>query len=703
MSEFQLPTKNIFFPKQKEPTYDPHDEDTMKIFRAYWKKEKDRCINGFYIADNQVFISGRLYFHVVYWKIAAYIEKVIGGKEKKVREIITPMLRDVDWDVINEDIETCFELGQFYSLVGSRDWGKSIIGGSIAGHLYTFYDKSEALITSSAYNYIKLATDKIEDGLLNLHPIFKKQRLTSDWKKEIVAGWKDNRTQLADPSSSFSSIKVRNYEGGNKSMAAVGTRPGFHLIDEIGTLPNLLGCIKDSEGAWWSGGGDKPSCFSMFTGTGGDMDVGKEAGELFFNPEAYNCLSFDNPEIPGARMGRFVSALRAKFKYKEPWTLYDYLTKKLGKTLEPHKDLEIQILVSNEERALEEWWKPEYARALKSGNSKTVLKFKAFWPLKASDSFLVLTKNDYNIEAAQKQQQILRSHGVTGSCVELYHNGEIITHKFSPKLPITEFPVKTQSKDAPIQVWEFPIDSTPPFGLYVAGVDNYRQGKAEYSDSLGVVYIFKRMHDIYSEKYQDMLVAAYAARPENPEKWNEQARMLIKWYNARTLCENDDMTFINYMISKGDGHYLEDQPQWLKLYVKNSTVERDKGIHRSSEKIRDMLRSLSKKYLDDPISVERDEEGSVIKEILGVTRIPDPMLLDEIIHFNEDEGNYDREVAFSLAIALAHHLDPIIGKVGGDGDPRIQSLFNKHPIKGKTLFKANTNIFSIKKRKLFSR
>ena len=72
--------------------------------------------------------------------------------------------------------------------------------------------------------------------------------------------------------------------------------------------------------------------------------------------------------------------------------------------LKPHKDFDVEILVSNEERALEEWWKPEYSKALKSGNSKTVLKFKAYWPLKASDSFLVLTKNDYNIEAAKLQQ-----------------------------------------------------------------------------------------------------------------------------------------------------------------------------------------------------------------------------------------------------------------------------------------------------------
>lgn len=703
MSEFQLDTHNIWFPDQKEPVYDPSDEEGVRVFRVYWARERERCMNGFFLGDGQVKVPGRLYFHTVYWKIAAYIEKKIAGKEKKIREIITPYLLDTVWDIFN-DLEVATENGNFYELVGSRDFGKSITAASCAGWQYTFFPKSESVISGGATSYIKLATDKIEDGLLNIHPIFRKQRLTSDWKKEIVAGWKDKKTKLADPKSSFSSIKVRNYENGTNTMAANGTRPGFHLIDEIGTLPNLIGCVKDSDGCWWSGGGDKPSCLVMLAGTGGDMEVGKEAGEIFFNPIAYNMLAFDNPEVPGGKMGRFISALRAKMKYKDEWTLYRYLTEKCGMTLTPHPDLDrVKILVSDEERALKEWWEPEYAKALKSGNSKTVLKFKAYWPLKASDSFLVLTKNDYNIDAAKTQQQKLRAVGVTGSLIELYHDGDKITHKFSTKLPVTEFPVKTQSKDAPIQVWEFPIEELPPFGLYVAGVDNYRQGKAEYSDSLGVVYIFKRMHDIQSEKFQDMLVASYAARPENPEKWNEQARMLIKWYNARTLCENDDMTFINYMISKGDGHYLEDQPQWLKLYVPNTTVQRDKGIHRSSEKIRDMLRACSKKYLDDVIFEEKDENGSVIKQVLGVTRIPDPMLLDEIINFSEDDGNFDREVAFSLAMALAQHLDPIIGRVSGSSDSRVAEMYKKNKIKSSRLFTHSNTLFTQKKRKLFAK
>lgn len=665
-SRYTRNTKNIWFPDQREPIYDPQDEEVMEIFKAYWREEKRRMREGFYLADGQVYISGWLYWHTVYWNIAMYTDNEKLGK--KIRSIKTPFFRDIEW-LIADDFTRCERDGKFYSLVGSRDFGKSIIAGSRAGYNYTLFTKSESIISAGNGTYIKLATDKVEDGLINLHPMLLKQRIINDWKKEVKAGWKNKKTGITDPNSSQSSIQIRNFEEGSKTDAAVGARPGFQLIDEIGTIKNFIACLKDSEGAWWSGVSegdiDKPSCLAMITGTGGDMEKGKEAAEVFLHPDAYNMLAFDNPEIPGTKMGRFINALMAKLKYKEEMKLSDYLGIQ-------HPDLErITILVTNFERA-RAWWDGEYKRALKSGNQKTVLKFKAFWPLVPSDSFLVLTKNDFNIEAAKAQKNRLSSLGKTGSPVELFHDGEKICHKFTDKLPISNFPAGAgDTTDAPVVIWEFPVEDEPPFGLYTAGVDPYRQGKAEYSDSLGAVYIFKRIHNIQSDRYQNLFVASYVARPDSKDKWNETARLLIKYYNAYTLCENDEYSFIDYMIKKGDAaKHLSPQPQWLKEIVPNTSVRRDYGIHRSSERIRNHLDGLLKSYLDDVIYKEEE------KETLGVTRVFDSMLLEEIIHFNSEEGNYDRVVAAELAIALADHLNPQFVVASEKQDPRFKAYFS---------------------------
>jgi hypothetical protein len=208
------------------------------------------------------------------------------------------------------------------------------------------------------------------------------------------------------------------------------------------------------------------------------------------------------------------------------------------------------------------------------------------------------------------------------------------------------------------------------------------------------------MHEITGEKYQDMFVASYCARPDKKETWEEQARLLIKYYNARALCENDEVSFIDYMISKNDAHYLEKQPEWLKEVVPNTTVRRDYGIHRSAEKIRDFLHGCLKKYTEQSLLVEKNEEGEIISEKKGMIKIFDPVLLEEMIQYNED-GNFDRIIAAELAIALAMKMDPIMGKIGSSGDARVMAMHSR--IKKNTLFVESKGLFNNRpKQKLFT-
>jgi hypothetical protein len=153
------------------------------------------------------------------------------------------------------------------------------------------------------------------------------------------------------------------------------------------------------------------------------------------------------------------------------------------------------------------------------------------------------------------------------------------------------------------------------------------------------------------------------------------------------------------MISKGDAHYLERQPDWLKEIVPNTTVRRDYGIHRSAEKIRDFLHGCLKKYTEESIHVEKDDDGNIISETKGMSKIFDPVLLEEMIQYNED-GNFDRIIAAELAVALAMKLDPLMGKIGGEQDERVKSLYKK--TKKNTLFTESRGMFNPRKNKLFS-
>jgi hypothetical protein len=422
------------------------------------------------------------------------------------------------------------------------------------------------------------------------------------------------------------------------------------------------------------------------------MKMFMDAKSLMFDVDNFNFLTYNNAKDESRVHGLFISH-KYRMEAKEESSLGAFLEKPEGSSLH-----QVKMMVSNEELATK-ITNDNLEKLKKAGDRIAYLKEKMYYPQEVDDIFLNEDTNIFDIEAAKRQKARLLAQERTGTPVVLYDDGQGVKHEFSDRLPITNFPLKnSDQKDAPVVIYEFPVD-TPPYGLYVAGIDPYRQGKSAYSTSLGSVYIYKRMHAIAGEKYQDMFVASYCARPDKKETWEEQARLLIKYYNARALCENDEISFIDYMISKGDAHYLERQPDWLKEIVPNTTVRRDYGIHRSAEKIRDFLHGCLKKYTEEAIHVEKDDDGNIISETKGMSKIFDPVLLEEMIQYNED-GNFDRIIAAELAVALAMKLDPIMGRTGGKEDARITSLYGTK--KKNSLFGESNGMFNNKKRKLFT-
>jgi hypothetical protein len=609
---------------------------------------------------------------------------VIDDYGRIAQKYANPLLRDNEWLVTNE-IDRAHKERKGLVILGIRRFAKSVLEASYIGHGATFDENSQNIIAGLNAPDIKLITDKIDKGLNFLPEAWRWQRIEDNWKNQVTLGIKTKSGERIP----FSQILIRNLDEGNNEEAIAGTKPRRLIIDEIGKGNFLRGFQAAVPGFTTPFGW---GCSPILTGTGGDMKKFMDAKSLMFDAENFNFLTYNN-EKDTARVHGFFISYKYRMEAKEPSTLGAYLD--LPQSSDLHN---VEMQVSNEEKALQ-ITNDNLERLKKAGDRLAYLKEKMYYPLEVDDIFLNEDTNIFDIEAAKRQKSRLLQQERTGVPVVLFHDGEKICHEFTDKQPISNFPLKNSDlKDAPVVIYEFPIEN-PPYGLYVAGVDPYRQGKSEYSSSLGAVYIYKRMHDITGEKYQDMFVASYVARPDKKETWEEQARLLIKYFNARTLCENDDISFIEYMKAKGDAHYLEKQPQWLMEVVPNTTVKREYGVHRSSEKIRDYLHNCLKKYMEEVVYLEKDADGNTIKELTGVTKIFDPVLLEEIIQYN-DQGNFDRIIAAELAIAQALKMDPILGKVGGSGDDRVASLFR--PRQKNILFTESQGLFNNRKRKLFT-
>jgi hypothetical protein len=665
--------KDWFINQKRIPDKESEEYDMFFDFH------RELCINGFMM--DGVYINPFLYWHLNIWHTEV---DVIDDYGRIAQKYANPLLRDNEWLVTNE-IDRAHKERKGLVILGIRRFAKSVLEASYIGHGATFDENSQNIIAGLNAPDIKLITDKIDKGLNFIPEAWRWQRIEDNWKNQVTLGIKTKSGERIP----FSQILIRNLDEGNNEEAIAGTKPRRLIIDEIGKGNFLRGFQAAVPGFTTPFGW---GCSPILTGTGGDMKKFMDAKSLMFDVDNFNFLTYNN-EKDTARVHGFFISYKYRMEAKEPSTLGAYLD--LPKSSDLHN---VSMQVSNEEKALQ-ITNDNLERLKKAGDRLAYLKEKMYYPLEVDDIFLNEDTNIFDIEAAKRQKSRLLQQERTGIPVVLFHDGEKICHEFTDKQPITNFPLKNSDmKDAPVVIYEFPIEN-PPYGLYVAGVDPYRQGKSEYSSSLGAVYIYKRMHDITGEKYQDMFVASYVARPDKKETWEEQARLLIKYFNARTLCENDDISFIEYMKAKGDAHYLEKQPQWLMEVVPNTTVKREYGVHRSSEKIRDYLHNCLKKYMEEVVYLEKDEDGNTIKELTGVTKIFDPVLLEEIIQYN-DQGNFDRIIAAELAIAQALKMDPILGKVGGSGDDRVASLFR--PKQKNILFTESQGLFNNRKRKLFT-
>jgi len=130
--------------------------------------------------------------------------------------------------------------------------------------------------------------------------------------------------------------------------------------------------------------------------------------------------------------------------------------------------------------------------------------------------------------------------------------------------------------------------------------------------------------------------------------------MIIEWYNAWTIVENNISQFINYMIYRKKQKYLVPRSQilFLKDIGANATVYQDYGWRNTGTLFKSHMLSYAIEFLKEELDHEVSSDGKVMRTKYGVERIPDPMLLKEMMAYR-DGVNVDRLVSFAALVAFA--------------------------------------------------
>ena len=264
-----------------------------------------------------------------------------------------------------------------------------------------------------------------------------------------------------------------------------------------------------------------------------------------------------------------------------------------------------------------------------------------------------------------KQLQRIQDKQYGVEYLELYRNAEgKVIDKQSRKIPIMEFPIskKTEDKEGVICIYERPCKD-PTFGMYYASVDPVGEGKTTTSDSLCAIYVYKNPVEVIQDNgngdvkntiERDGIVASWCGRFDDINKTHERLELLIEWYNAWTVVENNVALFIQYMISRKKQRHLvpKDMILFLKDIGANRNVFQQYGWKNVGTLFKGNLLSYGIEYLKEELDTESLPDGTIVKTIYGVERIPDPMLLKEMQAYR-DGLNVDRLVAFCALIAFA--------------------------------------------------
>ena len=495
-----------------------------------------------------------------------------------------------------------------------------------------------------------------EYGLDHVHPFFRINRTKTDWSSGVTLG-KRMSNGVRDI---HAIISIANINMGRKTSTqkTAGLTPATAIFDEVGKGP-----IKKPYTAAMPSY-DTPYGWRLspiLAGTGGEVELSKDAQEMFSDPETYNLLVMDWDILNRRAMkgktwkerkwAMFVPGQMANSGVKRTIGLGDYLgkpdDKKLNKIKIDATDFEASTNKLNEER-----------KKLSTKDRVAYTSHTMFYPFTIDDCFLSSSQNLFPVEYAIKHKNdLLESGQYSGMLCDVFleSGNKLGTTKSNKQL--AGFPFSGGVIDAPVQIFEMPQSNRFDDFIYVSGSDPYKQAKSD-TPSLGAFYVFKRRVGI-RDPYAYRIVASYVSRPSSIDQFCRTCEVLQKGYGAICLMENADQMYEQYLNRKSGmpaSFFLFAGEAIANKYVKAGSRQNSKlGLYPTPGN-QNLLFSCVVDYCWQDFVIGYDDQTGLDITVKGIELIDDIALLDEIIQYKPGL-NVDRIIAFGHALVLARYFD----------------------------------------------
>lgn len=640
-----------------------------KDFIQYWDSEKDKCRKGVIFKKN----DKAWYLTRDYYMFLNFLR--INDKEKKKFDF--PGVRDAQYHMAL--YECLAELNyKHVAILKKRQIAASYFHCAKLINTIWFEETPILKIGASLKDYVN---DKGSWKFLEEYRSFLNENTA--WYRPMNPAKIGLWQQQIEETNSFGRKYTKGLKGvlsmttfEKDATAGVGGPCTYFFHEEAGIAPKMDVTAEFLLPALQSG--HLTTGMFIAAGSVGDLDQCQPLKEMILSPTANNIYAIESDLLDDkgniGLTGLFIP---------EQWSMPPYI--------DEFGNSKVEEAVEAIDKAREIWKRelsPEKYQLRISQNPKNIME--AF-------AFRTVSKFPLDLVAAQKRR--IEDKEYPYEFVELARNPEgRVVARDSNKLPIREFPItkNTEDKTGVIVVYERP-DANASWGTYYASVDPVSEGKTTTSESLCSIYVYKNpvevtkidkdRSEIFME--QDKIVAAWCGRFDDINKTHERLELLIEWYNAWTIVENNISHFIRHMMSRKLQKYLVPKSQitFLKELGANTNVFQDYGWKNTGTLFKNHMLSYLIEYLKEEIDVETKEDGTIVKRRYGVERIPDIMAMVEMENY-QDGVNVDRLVALAALISFAK-----VQQASRGYRKRVEHINQKPLQKSENLFKLSNSPF----------
>ena len=656
--------------------YTKHPEGSFQRTR-YWDEQEYRSLYG--MTSNGIYIPGYFYWYLNFSPIMIAREtdiELINVVENDDTEFIVnhdedrlavtgeridgfPDFWDWDYDYYIY-LDECEKAPAFAVVLKARGQGYSFKGGSMLTRNYFLIPKSVSYATADDKSYLT------NDGILS------KAWDIMDFVDEYTDFAKRRQyknTELIRKSSFERNIEGRKIESGFKSQIigittnenpnkVRGVRGKLALHEESGSDPNLVKKWRIMTSSLKQG--RIVYGLQCAFGTGGDKEADfRGISELFYHPKSYFILPKPNIFEKGhetQEVGFFVP----RFANYE-----GYMDK------DGNSDCEGAIALELRNREIIK---------TESGDVSSYNQYIAENPFSPSEAILASANNIFDAKTLTVQRDLVLHDSTFKYYVQhgkLLRNGEgRVTFDETDKVqPLNTWESDPrQDNSGCISVVERPymVNNKVPDGLYLIGHDPYGQDQST-GPSIGSAYVYKKPNP-FSPFMMDNIVAWYNGRPKTQDDYNSNLFMLSEYYNAKIGFENDRGEVIPYAKRIKKLHYLAGEFEMLyNKELPRLNIRRGYGMKMGSGK-NSPIKNQGLLYLRDWLMQERAEDDTG-KIVYNYQMVFDPGLLDELINFNLNSGNFDR--IMGMVVLMYHMYEKFHATVQAAVEEDKESFFNR--------------------------